>query len=745
MRKLMWFTIGFLAACACGAYFYVDWFLAAAVACMVLAVGLAVAARWVGPARLAAVVCVGMSLGLCWFQVYDTVILGEAREMDGKTGEVTVIVRDHSYETQYGCAVDGTVTFEKQTYNVRVYLDSMQQLEPGDRVIGEFEFRYTTSGGAEEVLYHRSEGIFLLGYQDGWCVIERCWTTPWRDQPALWRHRLTEIIEESFPVDTFGFAKGLLLGDRSDIDYETSTNFKVSGISHIIAVSGLHVSILFGLIHFLTGKRRLLTALLGIPAVLLFAAVAGFSPSITRASVMQILVMTATLFNKEYDPPTALSFAALVMLIVNPLVICSISFQLSFACMAGIIFLGEPIRGWMLNAKRFGRFKSRLVKGVCSSVSVSLSATVFTTPLVAFHFGTVSLVSILTNLLTLWVITYIFYGIMLVCLLGCFSAGAAGIVAGVLSWLIRYVLGVADVMASLPMAAVYTKSGYIVAWLVFSYVLLAAYLLLKEKPAVLFGSLVTVGLCLCVGLSWLEPMLDECRMTMLDVGQGQAILLQSSGKTFLVDCGGDYEEDAADVAAETLLSQGIRRLDGIILTHYDADHSGGVEYLLTRIDTDLILMPDIEDEIGVGQRLTAIVGDGTMIVSEDITLTFDGVEMTLFAPFSYNSGNEGSICVLFQTENCDILITGDRGEVGERLLLRQAELPRVDVLVVGHHGSKYSTSEALLDTVHPDYAFISVGARNRYGHPAQIILERLAEYGCVIYRTDENGTIVYRG
>jgi competence protein ComEC len=398
-----------------------------------------------------------------------------------------------------------------------------------------------------------------------------------------------------------------------------------------------------------------------------------------------------------------------------------------------------------MDKKRFGRFRSKLIKSLCAGVTVSLSATVFTTPLVAIHFGAVSLVSILTNLLTLWVITYIFYGIMLVCIVGAFHIGVAGWLAGTLSWLIRYVLGAADVMASLPLAAVYTKSDYIVAWLIFAYVLLCVYILLKEKPAVLFTGLVTIALCVSICLSWMEPMHDECRMTMLDVGQGQAILLQSNGKTFLVDCGGDYEEDAADIAAETLLSQGICRLDGIILTHYDLDHSGGLEYLLTRIDTDLILIPDIEDEYGVRDSLKRQYGDRAIVVADDTELAYDGVNIWLCAPFSYNSGNEGCICVLFQTENCDILITGDRGEVGEKLLLRSKELPQVDVLVVGHHGSKYSTSEKLLEAVRPTYAFISAGAGNRYGHPAQLILDRLAEYGCLIFRTDENGTIIYRG
>lgn len=744
MRRLMWFTLGFGAACAFGAYFYVDWLLTAGAVAVILALCLAVATYWLKHFRIGVAVCMGLAIGLCWFYTNDTMLLDNARAVNGQTLRTTVIVKDYSQEREHGCSVDGTVYLEGQSYAVRLYLNEDVALEPGNRVLGEFKFRITT-GSAEDVLYHRGNGVFLLGYQRSDFVVERCWSVPLLYYPAVWRHDLQQTIADAFPEDTAGFAQALLLGERSGISYETSTAFKISGISHIIAVSGLHISILFGFIYFISAKRRGLTALIGIPAVLIFAAVAGFSPSVTRAAIMQIVMMLAMLLGREYDRLTSLSWAAVLMLTVNPLVISSVSFQLSFACMLGITLLSEPIRNWLMDERRLGRWRGRLTNWLSSGIAVSLSASVFTTPLVAVYFGTVSIVSILTNLLTVWIITLIFYGIMAVCLVGCFHTGLAAGIGWVIAWPIRYVLAVAEGLSSLPLAAVYTQSGYIVGWLVFVYVLLVIYLWVKDKPALLFASLAILTLCLSVAASWIEPILNGCRMTVLDVGQGQSILLQAEGKTFLVDCGGDYDDDAADIAAEKLLSMGIDRLDGIILTHYDGDHAGGVEYLLTRIDTELLLMPHSLDENGVGDDLRSLVGDKAVTVKEDISLSFGGAELAVFAPVSYNSGNESSMSLLFRAENCVILITGDMGEAGERLLLKTHQLPRVDALVVGHHGSKGSTSELLLDTVQPAYAFISVGEDNSYGHPAQLILDRLEEYGCLIYRTDEDGTIVYRG
>ena len=426
MRKLMWFALGFGGACAFCAYCYVSWILAAAVLFVLLTALFLVLSRrrlWL---RAAAVVCLGVAVGLGWFRLYDTVFLSDARAMDGETERVTIAVRDYSYSTDYGCAFDGTVTLNGRIYSVRVYLDEYRKLEPGNRVRGCFRFRLTT-GGLEDPSYHRGKGFFLIADQEGSCVVQRYWLRGLVDYPAIWRRELKTILRRALPGDVSGFARGLLLGDKTGIDYETITAFKVSGVSHIIAVSGLHLSILFGLVYLITGRRRVLTAAVGIPIVLIFMAIAGFTPSVTRAGIMQILVMLAMLLDREYDPPTSLAFAALTMLAINPLVITSVSFQLSMGCMIGIFLFAERIRLWMMDEKRLGRWKGRLTRWFSGSVSVTLSAMVFTTPLVAVYFGTVSLIGVITNLLVLWVITVVFYGLILLCAVGCFSIPAARI------------------------------------------------------------------------------------------------------------------------------------------------------------------------------------------------------------------------------------------------------------------------------------------------------------------------------
>ena len=231
-------------------------------------------------------------------------------------------------------------------------------------------------------------------------------------------------------------------------------------------------------------------------------------------------------------------------------------------------------------------------------------------------------------------------------------------------------------------------------------------------------------------------------MTALDVGQGQCVLLQSNGKTFVVDCGGKDGEEVADLVAERLLSQGVFHLDGIILTHFDADHSSGAEYLLSRMKTDLLIVSDCRDDEKLLERLTPLVSR-TVTVKEDNLLSFGNTEISIFGPVVPQFDNESSLAILFQRENCDILITGDRTGFGERVLLKTARIPEVDILVAGHHGAKNASCEELLEATKPEIVVISVG-ENRFGHPAQETLKRFADIGSTVYRTDLHGNILIR-
>lgn len=680
----------------------------------------------------------GCILGILWLTGYQAHYLSAVAPLDGTAAHCVIRAEDYSRETAYGLALDGSTELNGKSYRVAAYLDGTDGVSPGDTVEGDFRLSLTTDEGENPSSYYPGKGVFLRAYQKGE-ITRRAGERNLSNLPARLRHHIGLVLDRYLSGDCAAFARALLLGDTSKLSYALDTRLKVTGIRHVAAVSGLHISIFFAIVCTMTFRKRYLTAVFGLPLLLLFAAVAGFTPSVNRACIMCGLMVLAQLFSREYDGPTALAFSALVLLVQNPYVISSVSFQLSVASVAGIFAAAPGIQGYFARFLPKGKSrKSRFLQAVASGVSVSLSSQVFTLPLCAYYFGAVSLVGILTNLLVLWIIGPIFWGLIVLCLCGSFSPWLAGIVGFLVSVPIRYVLLVVRLLAACPLAAVYTKSPYIVAWLVLVYLLLGLFLLAGKRRPVLYACCCTLGLCAALIAAWWEPLTADVSFTMLDVGQGQCLLLRSGSQVYVVDCGGDSDTKTADIAAETLLSRGFSHVDGLILTHLDRDHAGAAENFLSRIQTGFVILPN------TAETLKVPAGTKSVYASQELSIGGEKGILRIFPPVYAADHNEMSLCVLFDTEKCDILITGDRNGFGERSLLRNADIPEADILVAGHHGAKSSTCQDLLEAVRPEIVCISAGEGNPYGHPAPELLKRLTDFGCAVYRTDQNGTITIR-
>ncbi len=744
----MWFAIGFVASCIIGVYFAPGKFLLP-LALIGIVAGCALFFLKMKWGKVVATALIGLGVGLVWFFGFQALYLQSALAYDGTNITATAEITDYSYETNYGVSADGKIKIDGKDYKVRIYTqDSM--FSPGDKVTGVFSMQYTADGGQREPSYHQGKGIFLIARCREITQIERCDKIPAKYFAATLRKNIQSSLDKLFPADTVGFARALLLGDTSKFSDTQRETFSVSGISHVIAVSGMHVSILFSLLYAMCGKQRYLTAVIGIPVLILFAAVAGFTPSIMRACTMQILMIIALIASKEYDPPTALSFALVVMLAVNPLAITSVSLQLSAGCMVGIFLFSGKISNYLLQEKRLGTgkgkgVKAKLTRWFAGSVSVTVSAMTVTTPLCAYYFGLISLVGIVTNLLVLPIVSFIFYGIMASLGVGLLFVPLGQGIAWVVSWAIRYVLTCAKLLSSIPFAAVYTSDKYIGLWLAFIYILLAVLLIQKKKQPILAIICMAIGLCAAVFLSALEKDAGNYCLTVLDVGQGQCVLYECGETCYLIDCGGSNEETAAQRARDLLRTKGISEIDGVVVTHYDTDHAGGVFHLLQWVSTKALYLPDVPDEGDLRQELTDSYGDKILWVKADMKLPVDKGAVSVFTAPEGKDENERSLCVLFQPGNCDILITGDRGTWGENHLMNAVDLPDVEILVAGHHGSDTGTSMAFLNAIQPDHVVISSGKNNIYGLPAPEVLKRLGIFDCQVWRTDRNGTVTFRG
>ena len=328
--------------------------------------------------------------------------------------------------------------------------------------------------------------------------------------------------------------------------------------------------------------------------------------------------------------------------------------------------------------------------------------------------------------------------------LAVFLPGPAALLGAAAGLLARYARWIALALGRFPFASLSTDSVYCLIWLGAAYLALAAAFLGRERPRrpLLGAGMAAILLCAAIGLGRLEADGADLTAAALDVGQGSATVLQSGGRTALVDCGGSGSRSAGDIAADHFAAQGRVRLDLLVLTHFDSDHCNGVEQLFYRMRVDRVAVPAGDTDPEAAARLMELAeAEGAQVVLVEGTerLPLGEAELTLFPPLGGGTSNESGLFVLCTAGEFDVLITGDADAFVEKMLVKYQPIPDIEVLVAGHHGSKHSSCGEFLQAAAPEIALISAGANNSYGHPAQETLERLEELGEGYAAQEENG------
>lgn len=707
--------------------------------------------------RALAICTLAACIGFLWCSGYDAFFYGIAEKYDQKELEVQALVLDAPMESRYGASVTTEIRLNGRPFQTVLYLDkTFMDLNPGDTVVCTAKLKLTPGRiRDDDNHYYRSRGVWFTASQRGDATVRRAESIHLRHVSSLFSLRLQEALYRIFPEDTSGFLVAILTGDRAGLDFATRNQLSITGIYHTVAVSGMHVSILIGIIVLLCGARRRLAAAIGIPVVIFFVLMTGAPASAVRAGIMQSFLLLAPLLDRENDPFTSLSTALMFLLAVDPWSIYNVGLQLSFASVAGILLfagrLYEMVSSWGFVKKllkKVGRVRW-LVQTMLSSFCSSIACIAFSLPLAAYYFGNVSVVSPLVNVLSLWTVTICFTLGILIGLLGLLWWPLAVAPAWLLSWLVRYVLGTARLFAQIPFAAVYTNSVYMTAWAALCYGTVLFCLISPRKPGKLTTAACMAGsLLLCILMAWGDYHHPAFSFTALDVGQGQCLIYRCGSFSAVIDCGGSSPDQAGEDAARFLQSAGKTGVDVLVLTHYDLDHAGGAMQLLERVQVDTVYLPDTEDPNGLKEAVlqkARETGATVQMVQEDLTLHHSGGTLALFAPMSQRSSNEAGVCVLASAGDYDMLVTGDLTAELEYQLIQEQKLPDVELLVAGHHGSETSTSYALLNRTRPETVLISVREDSPYGHPAPETLERLALFGATVYRTDQCGTITIRG
>lgn len=698
----------------------------------------------------------GLAAGFLWTALYTAVFFQPAKDLDGQTVRLSATVADWPQEGNYG---GYTVLVRAETdswvkVSAILYTDEQgADLRPGDKLetIAHCTLGDRTFAG-EKITYYTAKGIFLRATAYGRLDIERLEHISPQYFAAWASKALKAGIDAAFPEDVSGFVRALVTGNRDNLTDEFTTSLERTGLSHTVAVSGMHLAFLAGLLTTLLGRGKRTTAVFTIFWVVLFCGIAGNTPSVLRAAVMILMLQLAPLLDRERDGPTSLAVALFLLLWTNPFSAAHIGLQLSFAAVAGILLVSDRVQDWLLKKLHMDEWKkpkNRIVRYlravpwfVVSTLSATLGASTLTIPLVALHFNIVSLIAPLSNLLTLWAIGFLFLGGLGAGALAIVLPGLAAVLAVPFTWLAHYLQWVIDLLSRPALAALPLESVYYRAWLVLMYALVLAFIRTKgRRPVWMPLAAGMAGLVLAVALTRASFYQGDLSVTVLDVGQGQSVLLRTGELLTLVDCGGDSRDDPGDVAANYLQALGRSDIDLLVVSHYHADHANGIPQLLNRVTVGEIVLPDVEaDDPLRGAILAAAEEKGIPVHFLREQTDFGAV--TVFPPMSdTGSTNELGLTVLATVGQTDVLITGDMEEEGELRLTQTVTLPDIEVLVAGHHGSETSNTQALLEAATPDLALISVGLNNKYGHPSYDALVRLDEIGAQIYRTDLYGTI----
>ncbi len=601
------------------------------------------------------------------------------------------------------------------------------------------------------------------------------------------RGALARSIQRALPAPQSGLAQALLLGIRAELPQSLKADFRDAGMSHLLAISGLHVGVVMALslavVHALIGRRSW-PGVLGVATIVwVYAALSGLDPPVVRAAVMGTMALGQTLLGRGVRGTTALLLAGAAMLAVEPSLMGSLSFLLSFTAMAGVIvslpitatlsaLVAAPLASSEAWPARWVQYGITLLVG---SIAVSVMTTVATMPLVAMHFGVIPLMSVAATILAMPALPAALVGAALTASVGLIAPPLAALPAA-LAWApLSWLMAVAEwtPLALLPAgwfttpvaAGWYLGLGLLI-WVLSSRLLRRAVSALRRQPrwrpngaaATLAGVLpvAIIVTVLLVGQVAATSADGWLHVYALDIGQGDAILVVTpDGRQLLIDGGPDGETTLS--ALGPLIPPTDRNLDVVAATHLDSDHVGGLLPVLQRYRTGVVLQGAASADSALQpqwrsaldqrhHQAVALTAGHRVALGRHVILEVLSPPAGALPSSVRKTANNGSLVLRLTYGDVAFLFTGDvEADMERRLVGSHGERLRADVLKVAHHGSRTSTTPAFLRAVNPRSAVISAGRDNRFGHPHADVVTRLetAVGASNLFSTDMHGTVEF--
>ncbi|MBI2851627.1 MAG: DNA internalization-related competence protein ComEC/Rec2 [Chloroflexi bacterium] len=600
----------------------------------------------------------------------------------------------------------------------------------------------------------------------------------WGFAPLSWvyrlRHNMALVLVRVLPEPQASLAQGIVLGIRSGIPATITDQFSHTGTAHLLAISGLHLSIVAGMLVSLGlavfGQRHNLHIWLALGVVWLYAVITGLHAPVIRASIMISFFFAADLAGRQRSSLIALVFAAALMAGVNPQVLRDASFQMSFMAMAGLFFITPGLQSfgkrWIDTAFEKKDAAASMGNFVVDSFSVSLGAIAGVWPLIAYYFGTISWVGPAATFLVIFSVP----GIIVLGAL----AGIAGLfflpLAQAIAWFAWVFISYLLLAVKIFDPSLFTQLDSFDVRLVWAYYgTFALALLLINNRAKLTGWISKSGeMAARLPVKWIIPSLlvlsilvwlvaatmpdDKLRVTFFDVGQGDAMLVSKGSQQILVDGGPDAR--TITMALGRQMPFWDRTIDLVVVTHPHSDHITGLLEVLRRYRVKQVLYPDLEDDSTLFRQWLRQLEENrieSLIAKAGQQITFGEMIIDVLNPSSPplkgtgSDGDNNGVVLRLRAGEVSFLLTADTmWEAELDLISRRAILPST-VLKAGHHGSATSTSPEFLAVARPQVAVISSGAGNDFGHPNAQVLERLVNAigQANVYRTDEQGDIMF--
>ena len=563
------------------------------------------------------------------------------------------------------------------------------------------------------------------------------------------REKLKENIQELLTKETYALGIGILIGDNSRINEKIVEDFKNSNLSHMLAVSGAHINYVVLTVSILFTKKRAgikAQRVVTIMMMLFFMELTQMTSSVVRAGISCIIYMLASLLYRKADVINAMAISTLLILLNNPFKLFDIGFQLSYAGTLGIILFCK-----LINIP----LKNKLLKYLKDSIIISISANIFIIPIMMYQFNTISLTFILSNLLAGPLLGISIILEIIVLLISFMSINIAAIPAKVLNILLILIINIANWFSNIEISKIYVITPQIIS--IVAYYLICAAIILKQK-----NRKIIVIIMLTVLIINLFPTPEKLRINFIDVGQGDSTLIRTeTNKVILIDSGGSTASSSFDVGNKVLLpyllDRRIKKIDFIIVSHFDADHCQAFETVIDNINVRKVV---VCKQSMITQEYLNIINKckkkniKIIVVERGDKLKIDKrTEFEILHPGErfLDDGKGGLnanaiVCKMnYKLNNgkiFSILFTGDIEVEAEKELEQvYGKKLKADILKIAHHGSKTSSREEFIKLVSPKIALIGVGENNKFGHPADITLERLEKENVKVYRTDQMGEV----